>query len=181
MQATNHYKAKEVYTYKRKIDGCIMGNELYLGLFIDGTKDTINNYEEVKDPDYNQKDFFSFWCESKYISEIMYDLTMLAYIKEVMLTEAKGKLNNTLDESYYKDMTKKYQLYITAGNKLNNKFNEISENTIKKFVIKEMNIDENEYRELNQIVDEYVNSPDSIKSSVFKEIEKLLGKEDDKK
>ena len=44
-----------------------------------------------------------------------------------------------------------------------------------------MNIDENEYRELNQIVDEYVNSPDSIKSSVFKEIEKLLGKEDDKK
>ena len=30
-----------------------MGNELYLGLFIDGTEDTIDNYEEVVDPDYN--------------------------------------------------------------------------------------------------------------------------------
>ena len=56
MKETNHYKAKEGYTYKRKVDNFIMGNELYLGLFIDGTKDTINNYEEVKDPDYNQKD-----------------------------------------------------------------------------------------------------------------------------
>ena len=49
MEETNYYKAKEGYTYKRKIDGFIMGNELYLGLFIDGTQDVIENYEEVID------------------------------------------------------------------------------------------------------------------------------------
>ena len=49
MEQTNHYIAKEGYTYKRKIDGFIMGNELYLGKFIDGTQDTIDNYEEVID------------------------------------------------------------------------------------------------------------------------------------
>ena len=49
MEKTNHYKAKEGYTYKRKIDGFIMGNELYLGKFIDGTDDVIENYEEVVD------------------------------------------------------------------------------------------------------------------------------------
>ena len=49
MEYTNHYKAKEGYTYKRKIDNFIMGNELYLGLFIDGTEDVIDNYEEVID------------------------------------------------------------------------------------------------------------------------------------
>ena len=49
MEETNYYKAKEGYTYKRKIDDFIMGNELYLGLFIDGTDDVIDNYEEVVD------------------------------------------------------------------------------------------------------------------------------------
>ena len=49
MEETNHYKAKEGCTYKRKIDGFIMGNELYLGKFIDGTDDVIENYEEVVD------------------------------------------------------------------------------------------------------------------------------------
>ena len=49
MEETNHYKAKEGYTFKRKVDGFIMGNELYLGLYIDGTQDTIDNYEEVID------------------------------------------------------------------------------------------------------------------------------------
>ena len=49
MEYTNHYKAKEGYTYKRKIDDFIMGNELYLGIFIDGTDDVIENYEEVID------------------------------------------------------------------------------------------------------------------------------------
>lgn len=48
-----HHKAKEGYTFKRKVDNFIMGNELYLGLFIDGTQDVIDNYEEVVDPDYN--------------------------------------------------------------------------------------------------------------------------------
>ena len=49
MEETNHYKAKEGYTFKRKVDSFIMGNELYLGLYIDGTQDTIDNYEEVID------------------------------------------------------------------------------------------------------------------------------------
>lgn len=42
-----HYMAKENYTFIRKIDEFDMGNELYLGDFIDGTKDTIDNYKEV--------------------------------------------------------------------------------------------------------------------------------------
>lgn len=45
-----HYIAKEGYTYKRIIDGFIMGNELFLGLFIDGSNDVIENYEEVEEP-----------------------------------------------------------------------------------------------------------------------------------
>ena len=49
MEETNHCKAKEGYTFKRKVDNFIMGNELYLGLFIDGTEDIIDNYEEVVD------------------------------------------------------------------------------------------------------------------------------------
>ena len=49
MEEINHYKAKEGYIYKRKIDGFIMGNELYLGKFIDGTDDVIENYKEVVD------------------------------------------------------------------------------------------------------------------------------------
>ena len=49
MEETNYCIAKEGYTYKRKIDGFIMGSELYLGKFIDGTDDVIENYEEVVD------------------------------------------------------------------------------------------------------------------------------------
>ena len=55
MEETNHYKAKEGYTYKRKIDGFIMGNELYLGKFIDGTDDVIENYEEVVDDNLQEE------------------------------------------------------------------------------------------------------------------------------
>ena len=55
MEETNYYKAKEGYTYERKVDGFIMGNELYLGKFIDGTDDVIENYEEVEDPDYSKE------------------------------------------------------------------------------------------------------------------------------
>lgn len=50
---TNHYKAQEGMTYIRKVDGYIMGNELYLGKFIDGTDDVVENYEEVEDINYN--------------------------------------------------------------------------------------------------------------------------------
>lgn len=53
--STNHYKAQKGMTYRRKIDGYIMGNELYLGKFIDGTDDVIENYEEVEDPDSKEE------------------------------------------------------------------------------------------------------------------------------
>ena len=55
MEETNYYKAKEGYTYKRKIDDFIMGNELYLGKFIDGSDDVIDNYEEVVDDSQKKK------------------------------------------------------------------------------------------------------------------------------
>ena len=42
----NHYIADEGKTFVRLIDNKIMGNELYLGLYIDGSEDTIDNYKE---------------------------------------------------------------------------------------------------------------------------------------
>ena len=59
MEETNYYKAKDGYTYKRKIDGYIMGNELYLGKFIDGTDDVIENYEEVVDETLQTEETFN--------------------------------------------------------------------------------------------------------------------------
>ena len=45
----NHYIADEGKTFVRIIDNKIMGNELYLGLFVDGSEDTIDNYKEEVD------------------------------------------------------------------------------------------------------------------------------------
>ena len=45
----NHYIADEGKTFVRLIDGKIMGNDLYLGLYIDGSEDTIDNYKEEVD------------------------------------------------------------------------------------------------------------------------------------
>ena len=45
----NHYIADEGKTFVRLIDNKIMGNELYLGLFVDGSEDTIDNYKEEVD------------------------------------------------------------------------------------------------------------------------------------
>ena len=42
----NHYIADEGKTFVRLIDNKIMGKELYLGLYIDGSEDTIDNYKE---------------------------------------------------------------------------------------------------------------------------------------
>lgn len=53
---TNHYVAQEGMTYRRKADGHIMGNELYLGKFIDGTDDVIENYEEVEDTESKEEE-----------------------------------------------------------------------------------------------------------------------------
>ena len=48
----SHYIADEGKTFIRLIDGKIMGNDLYLGLYIDGSEDTIDNYkEEVENGD----------------------------------------------------------------------------------------------------------------------------------
>ena len=52
MKHYTHYTAKEGKIYRRKIDGFIMGNNMYLLKFIDGTDDVIENYEEIDDPDY---------------------------------------------------------------------------------------------------------------------------------
>ena len=43
------YNASEGMTYRRRVDGHIMGNRMILGKFIDGTDDVIENYEEVVD------------------------------------------------------------------------------------------------------------------------------------
>ena len=45
----NHYIADEGKTFVRLIDRKIMGNDLYLGLYIDGNEDTIDNYKEEVD------------------------------------------------------------------------------------------------------------------------------------
>ena len=45
----NHYIADEGKTFVRIIDSKIMGNDLYLGLYIDGSEDTIDNYKEEVD------------------------------------------------------------------------------------------------------------------------------------
>ena len=43
------YTASEGMTFRRKRDSHIMGNRMILGNLIDGTPDTIDNYEEVVD------------------------------------------------------------------------------------------------------------------------------------
>ena len=45
----NHYIADEGKTFVRIIDNKIMGSDLYLGLFVDGSEDTIDNYKEEVD------------------------------------------------------------------------------------------------------------------------------------
>lgn len=45
----NHYIADKGKTFVRIIDSKIMGNDLYLGLFIDGSEDIIDNYKEEVD------------------------------------------------------------------------------------------------------------------------------------
>ena len=43
------YTAGEGKTFRRKLDGHIMGSRMILGNFVDGTTDVIENYEEVVD------------------------------------------------------------------------------------------------------------------------------------
>ena len=52
----NHYTADEGKTFKRIEDNFIMGNDMYLYNYIDGTPDVIENYEEVDDPDYVEEE-----------------------------------------------------------------------------------------------------------------------------
>lgn len=53
-----HYTADKGYTFRRKVDGFIMGNDMYLGLSnIDKkTEDVIDNYEEIVDENYVEED-----------------------------------------------------------------------------------------------------------------------------
>lgn len=51
-----HVTAEKGMTFKRKIDGYIMGNDMYLGLFVDGSVDTIDNYEQVEDVEISPND-----------------------------------------------------------------------------------------------------------------------------
>lgn len=48
----NHYIADEGKTFKRIEDNFIMGNNMFLYNYIDGTPDNIENYEEVSE-DFN--------------------------------------------------------------------------------------------------------------------------------
>ena len=45
----NHYIADEGKIFVRLIDNKIMGNDRYLGLFVDGSEDIIDNYKEEVD------------------------------------------------------------------------------------------------------------------------------------
>lgn len=45
----NYYIADKGKTFVRIIDSKIIGNDLYLGLFVDGNEDTIDNYKEEVD------------------------------------------------------------------------------------------------------------------------------------
>jgi hypothetical protein len=55
MEIQKYYTATGGMTYKRKIDGVIVGSSLYLGKFIDGSVDVIENYEEVVDEEYQKR------------------------------------------------------------------------------------------------------------------------------
>lgn len=50
----NHYTADKGKTFRRKEDGFVMGNDMYLYNYIDGTPDKIENYEEIDDPNYTE-------------------------------------------------------------------------------------------------------------------------------
>ena len=55
MEKQRYYRASEGMIYKRKIDGAIVGRSLYLGKFIDGSIDIIENYEEVIDEEFKKR------------------------------------------------------------------------------------------------------------------------------
>lgn len=55
MEIKKYYTATGGMAYKRKIDGAIVGSSLYLGKFIDGSVDIIENYEEVVDEEYQKR------------------------------------------------------------------------------------------------------------------------------
>lgn len=55
MERQRYYTATEGMTYKRTVDGVIVGSSIYLGKFIDGSDDVIDNYEEVIDEEYQKR------------------------------------------------------------------------------------------------------------------------------
>lgn len=55
MERQRYYTAAEGMTYRRKVDNVIVGRTLYLGKFIDGSVDVIENYEEVIDEELKKR------------------------------------------------------------------------------------------------------------------------------
>lgn len=55
MERQRYYTATKGMTYKRKIDGAIVGSSIYLGKFIDGSDDVIDNYEEIIDEEFQKR------------------------------------------------------------------------------------------------------------------------------
>jgi hypothetical protein len=53
----NIYQADEGKTFMRRVDQFIMGDRLYLFNFIDGSRDVIENYTEIDDPDYEEEEY----------------------------------------------------------------------------------------------------------------------------
>lgn len=61
-----YFKATEGFVFQRIIDGYVMGEELYLGTFIDGTPDSIFNYIEIsKDNTFVVDSVTSGVCENQ--------------------------------------------------------------------------------------------------------------------
>lgn len=55
MERQRYYTAAEGMTYKRIVDGVIVGSSIYLGKFIDGSDDVIDNYEEIIDEEFQKR------------------------------------------------------------------------------------------------------------------------------
>lgn len=55
MERQRYYTATEGMTYKRTVDGVIVGSSIYLGKFIDGSDDVIDNYEEIIDEEFQKR------------------------------------------------------------------------------------------------------------------------------
>lgn len=54
---TNHWIAEEGKVIARKSDGFVMGKDIYLHKYVDGTEDVIDNYEEREVEQVTESDY----------------------------------------------------------------------------------------------------------------------------